>query len=257
MTPVITYPANPSLKMTYRQWLTYRFDPLDLIIACTAVDGSKFCQAHPSGISIFCMSALSENPAEFNPQPDHDFSEAKYIASAFFRIDSRLESSQFRIQAIKQLASKFFIRREFREEMAYMSPSDKWEWYLRTPFTISPCHNSEDCHRNYEALICKSIPIILGADASLQLKYSQLPVRFVDTYDLLSPGLLRDWYAETLDTVYDFNYLSKSYWVARRPDVRMTFQSLFWLKRCGALNHVRRYIQTIITGTDGEDDQFV
>ncbi len=235
------YRGNPQLVMTWRQWLTYCFDPFELLLNCSAVDGSDFHQAHPIGLAVFLMPAMPEFPVDFHPQPQHETTE--YLANAIFCTHTTRKKGHIRDHAARQLADKPFIFQDIRQNKTRLDPAATLDWYCRTPFTISPRGAGLDCHRTYEALICKSLPIVLGADESLRLKYFKLPVRFVDSYAELSPVLLNDWYQEALDTVYDFNFLAKSYWVNRRPDVNLTYQSVFWLKRYGMFDYVKRYFR--------------
>ncbi len=237
------FPGRNELRMTWRQWLTYQFDPWELILNCSAVDGSDFHQAHPIGMAVFIAPGMPLNPTDFHPQAQHDWDSGKPLANAIFRTNTTDTKGKIRETAAKQLAAKIFVFKDMRPDNSRLSPQETLRWYERTPFTISPRGAGLDCHRTYEAIICKSLPIVLGADESLRLKYFKLPVRFVDTYDILTPSLLRDWYNESLDTIYDFNFMAKSYWEHRRPDVNLTYQSVFWLKRYGVFSYVSQYFR--------------
>lgn len=232
--------------MTWRQWLSYRFDPYELILNCSAVDGSDFHQAHPIGIAVFLCPALPSNPQDFHPEllvADHSIP-GTALANAIFSTDTTKKfGNNLREAAAQQLSTKLFVHKELGTVKKRLDPRETIAWYLRTQFTISPRGAGLDCHRTYEALICKSLPIVMGADESLRAKYEQLPVLFVDTYDILTPALLHSWYAEALDKTYNFNYLTKSYWQARRPDVDLTYQSVFWLKRYQVFEYVRDYFR--------------
>jgi hypothetical protein len=239
------FKGRPELHMTWRQWLSYRLDPYELILNCSAVDGSDFHQAHPIGIAVFFCPAMPVNPQDFHPEPNHDWSiPTRPLANAIFSVDTtKIVGNNLREAAAQQLATKLFVHKELVTVKKRLDPRETLLWYLRTPFTISPRGAGLDCHRTYEALICKSLPIVMGADESLRAKYWQLPVFFVDTYDTLTPALLRSWYEEALDKTYNFNYLTKSYWQARRPDVNLTYQSVFWLKRYQVFEYVKDYFR--------------
>jgi len=229
--------------MTYREWLWYAMDPTELILNASAIDGSDFHQHHPIGVSVFLVEALPRDPAELSLVPQHDWT--SYVANAIFRVDTTRLKEQLRRRAQQQLLNKDFVFQDMRQGDSRLSAAETLQWYLRTPFTISPRGHGIDCHRNYEALICKSVPIILGGDETLREKYSQLPVKFVDTYAELTKTKLREWYRELLGQQFNFNHLCRSYWEARRPDVNIRHQSVHWLKRFGKLAHATHYLQGV------------
>lgn len=239
------FPGNKELRMTWYEWMQYRLDPMELILNCSAVDGSDFHQAHPIGMAVFIVPAMPADPRDFDPRPVHNWASAsRPIANAIFRTDTtHVYGGRLRDKAAQQLAAKDFIFKDIRSDKSRLSPEDTMLWYKRTPFTISPRGAGFDCHRTYEALICKSLPIVMGADESLRLKYFKLPVFFVDSYENLSIGRLAEWYEEAGNKVYDFNFLTKSYWQHRRPDVDLTMQSVFWLKRYGVFDNVKLYFK--------------
>lgn len=227
--------------MTYRDWLLYEFDPFELIINASAIDGSDWHQHHPIGISVFLVDALPPDPRDLDLEPCHDWDEP--VANAIFRTETTRRRGKVREHAAEQIKDKGFIWKEINNDHKRLAPADTLQWYLDTPFTISPRGHGIDCHRHYEALICKSIPIILGHDETLRRKYAELPVKFVDTYATLTKALLRDWYDEMLDQTFNFNHLVRSYWEDRRPDVNLALQSIHWLKRFERFDHVREYFR--------------
>lgn len=239
--PTSKFPGQPHLVMTYREWLEYEFDPYELILNASALDGSDFHQQHPIGFSVFITDALPEEPRDFKPQECHDWDEP--VANAIFRVETTKKKGNIREHARNQIKDKGFIFKAMMDGNTRLSPEITLQWYLDTPFTISPRGHGLDCHRNYEALICKSIPIIMGADETLRLKYRNLPVKFVDNYGILTKPLLRDWYDEILDQTFNFNHLVRSYWEDRRPDVNLALQSIYWLKRFERFDHVAKYFR--------------
>lgn len=233
-----SYRGQRHLRMSLKDWLQFRFDPQDMIFNASAVDGSDFHQAHPIGLAVFLITALPQSPDDFNPTAKHD---GEYLANAIFRTSTTEKQGRIRVQYARQVQPKSFIYSATQWETFAAPPEEVLEFYQRTPFTISPRGNGIDCHRHYEAMICKSVPIIAGADESLKAKFEKLPVRYVSDYTILTPGLLRDWWDEMLPQVYDFNYLSRAYWIHRRPDVNLNYQSYFWLNRYKVFDNVRNY----------------
>ena len=87
------------------------------------------------------------------------------------------------------------------------------EFYRRVGqhrFTISPQGNGVDCHRTWEALYMKSVPIV---ERSPEMShFERLPILFTDDYSELTPEYLDEQYARILDTEYDFELLKLSHW---------------------------------------------
>ena len=77
-------------------------------------------------------------------------------------------------------------------------------------FTVSPEGNGVDCHRTWEALYLKSVPIV---QRSPEMNHFQdLPILYTDDYTELTPSYLRRVYSQMLDTEYNIKELYSSYW---------------------------------------------
>lgn len=92
-------------------------------------------------------------------------------------------------------------------------------------FTISPEGNGIDCHRTWEALYLKSIPIVQRSTEMSH--FEDLPILFTDDYSELTPAYLNEQYARILDTDYRINKLNFSHWerlildsISRCPPLR-------------------------------------
>ena len=101
-------------------------------------------------------------------------------------------------------------------------------------FAISPEGNGLDTHRTYEALICKTIPIV-QYNKEIMEKYKRLPVLATEQdYKELTVKYLNKKYEEILETEFDFNRLLKSYWVKKNPGLEPT--SKYWLNKFKEFN---------------------
>ena len=77
-------------------------------------------------------------------------------------------------------------------------------------FTVSPEGNGVDCHRTWEALYLRSIPIV---QRSKEMEhFSDLPILFTQDYTELTPEYLHEQYMRILDTNYNIEKLYASYW---------------------------------------------
>lgn len=78
-------------------------------------------------------------------------------------------------------------------------------------FMLSPPGNGIDCHRTWEILYLKRIPILKRV-GRLEELYSGLPVVFINNYEEISEEFLRNKYDEILNKSFNFNKLKFSYW---------------------------------------------
>ena len=85
-----------------------------------------------------------------------------------------------------------------------------FEHIARSIFVISPPGNGPDCHRVWECLYLKTIPILLNSSAFKQ--FQDLPILFVDRWEQITIPWLREQFKSI--TKFDFNNekLRLSYW---------------------------------------------
>ena len=91
---------------------------------------------------------------------------------------------------------------------------DEWVNYIeklsRHKFCISPRGNGVDCHRIWECLYLGVIPIV---EKSPHMSYfHDLPILFVDSYDVISIEYLNQIYNYFQHKSFNMEKLSLSYW---------------------------------------------
>ena len=239
------YPGDPALIMTLREWINYVFNPMEIIFNASPVDGSDSAQQVPIGVSAYLAGAFTYDPRDMH---------TKIMTSYTLRNVQKYVNAIFSVETTQNVGNQ-------REALAYylqhkqhahihvrlgtvddrLNPHSMLSWYCRTAFTLSPRGNGTDCHRNYEAMLCKSVPIIYYHDEVVRNKYRHLPVVFATKPADMAYQNLKERYKEMLNTEYNFNYLTRSYWKERRPDLDINYQSLYWLKTLGGLKYVERY----------------
>lgn len=237
---------NEDLIMPFKKWLSYQLDPREILFNVSAIDGSDFHQPFPIGVAVFLVDAIHPDPAYFyqsgagvNLDPD-----GRYLVNSIFSINTTHYVGNMREKYAEQLESVPHVFSRHRPNNDRLGPVETIAWYRQTPFTASPRGNGLDCHRTYEAILFGSIPIIAGADETLKKKYEHLPVWFLDNYRFLSDiKRVSDKRAEIMETTYNFNLLTRTYWENRRPDIDLLMQSVYWLKRFGKFEHVQRYFR--------------
>lgn len=80
-------------------------------------------------------------------------------------------------------------------------------------FVISPEGNGIDCHRTWEALYMRSIPVVQRSPEMDHFR--DLPILYTDDYSELSPDYLEDQYEKMMETEYAIDKLYLSYWRAK------------------------------------------
>jgi len=97
-------------------------------------------------------------------------------------------------------------------------------------FCFSPEGNGVDCHRHYESILAKCIPIIkvpVCWDSSYMRKYNDLPVLWTTDYSDITIEYLNHVYDTISNTVYNFDKLTYSYW--RTRSTHLQANTKFWL----------------------------
>ena len=103
-------------------------------------------------------------------------------------------------------------------------------------FCVSPEGNGIDCHRHYEAILTKGIPIVQFPNEvyskdrwqtnSFMEKYEDLPVLWTRHFRKLPKEYLEEKYLEMLETDYNFDKLTLSYWIKETPVIKERIS--FW-----------------------------
>lgn len=96
-------------------------------------------------------------------------------------------------------------------------------------FVISPEGNGIDCHRHYEALMAKCIPIVEDS-ALIRAKYGNAPILYTRDYSEITQEYLEQKYAEMLDQRWDFSRLFMSSW-SPEEQLLIKYRGNFWCEK--------------------------
>jgi len=80
-------------------------------------------------------------------------------------------------------------------------------------FVISPRGNGVDCHRTWEALYLRTIPIVRRSRHTKE--FEDLPIFFVDKWSEVDYNSLIDFYEHVQNTNYNLDKMKISYWKKR------------------------------------------
>lgn len=129
----------------------------------------------------------------------------------FLRHHHAIPRAEARAEAIEALRDKPFSIVEPRQT----TRNDVWRRHKQAAFEASPRGNSIDCHRTWEALLLKSIPIVKSTP--MDPIYEGLPVVIVqDWSEVTEENLIRwrDSFAGWFDEPFPPTMFS-NYWIAR------------------------------------------
>lgn len=96
-------------------------------------------------------------------------------------------------------------------------------------FVISPEGNGVDCHRHYEALMAKCIPIVEDS-ALIRAKYGNAPILYTHDYSEITQEYLEQKYTEMLDLKWDFSQLFLSSW-SPEEQLLIKYRGNFWCEK--------------------------
>jgi len=113
-----------------------------------------------------------------------------------------------------------------RQHIIDLFKNEKWvtheqkvswkEYYDRIAnhkFVFSPRGNGVDCHRTWEALYLRTIPVVRASTAMDEFK--DLPILFINKWEEISYDFLNKKYEEMISKDYDLSKLKISYWKNR------------------------------------------
>jgi len=83
-------------------------------------------------------------------------------------------------------------------------------------FVISPRGNGVDCHRTWEALYLRTIPIVRRSVCMNE--FEDLPILYIDKWEELCYTNLQEKYEEMVSKKYDLGKMKISYWEKRIAD---------------------------------------
>lgn len=197
-----------SLKMTLKEWLKYEMPLNEIIVNASLKDGSDSFLPFMIGIDARCK--------------------LDYLIKLFEDVDrgninNKLYCQAFSINTDLKRRGRWGrneqpIRRETifssLTEKGFSKTSNGMDFFsdlTKSKFIFSPEGNGIDCHRHYEAILFKGIPIV--EDNSLIMeKYEGLPVLYTHDYSEIDEAYLDSKYNEMLDQTYDFGKLFLKYY---------------------------------------------
>jgi hypothetical protein len=211
------FESTSSLKMKFRDWLSFKFPINEIIVGGSSTDHNDAPVIHPIGVApqfwrtfdlnlLESWETLNENPCYHNVNK-----KCAYGTDRRKALLKKMEGCDFMTY----------------EGITYgrgqrITFNDFFTSLLNHKFSVSPEGNGIDCHRHYETILAKGIPIVQVPDEeyvngrwgtnSYMEKYDDLPVLWTKDYTELSTEYLEEKYEEFLETEFDFSRMTITYW---------------------------------------------
>jgi hypothetical protein len=164
-----------------------------------------------AGNQQLTMKAIRETIPPLAERPARIYANFQLNMDTFLRSEEAGKRQQARGEALAALRGKDFVFFE-----PHQTPrSEVWRRHRDFAFEASPHGNGLDCHRTWEALLLKTVPIV--KTSPLDSLYDGLPVAIIEDWREIDAERLAAWQAEFADS-FDGpipEQLYSRYWIAR------------------------------------------
>ena len=207
--------------MKFKDWINYDFSKTEIIVGASAIDHLDTPVGHPIGIA----------PQIWNDLDLNLLSKKENINENLCYSNIHPKTGRHRKTILRNINRFNFIS---KGGLSYgqRQPIPFNDYFINLQnhkFSISPEGNGIDCHRHYETMLAKGIPIIQkpneeysnerwGVNSCME-KYEDLPVLWTEDYSELTSDYLEEKFDEFLETEFDFLKMTKSYWRKLSPDI--------------------------------------
>jgi hypothetical protein len=151
----------------------------------------------------------------YSTLPQNGFSKKEYIIELSAQKQEHDKLVYLNINPTTYRSERNLVIDLFRDKswVTFKSNLDWKEYYndiSRHKFVISPRGNGVDCHRTWESLYLRSIPIVLK---SIHMnEFSDLPILLIDSWEQVTEDFLLTEYDKMINIRYNMSKLKMSYW---------------------------------------------
>ncbi len=211
--------------MTLREWQTRVVPKNEYIVQASTTDGLDGITAPSIGMCYTYVGTFGsrETPRETGETPK-DQTKSLVLCAINTGTDQRRRGNDSLCRkTIAETLSNNGFENTTIEKDKYFEELPKYR------FIISPEGNGIDCHRHYEALMAKCIPVVEDS-ALIRAKYGNAPILYTRDYSEITKEYLEQKYAEMLDQRWDFSNLFMSSW-SHEEQLLIKYRGDFWCER--------------------------
>lgn len=157
------------------------------------------------------LKALREKVGPLSHRPLRVYANFHLNMDIFLRDGQARKRRDARAEAYEILKEKSFVWLEKKQQPRNVV----WSRYPHYAFEASPRGNGWDCHRTYEAILFKTIPIV--QHSPIDPVYEGLPVALVHEWSEVTPERMKEW-VEQFAPYFEQpipDQLYSSYWIER------------------------------------------
>jgi len=210
--------------MKFKDWINYPVEKDDILLRCSDPSGKDADNyIYPIGCAEGFNKFKNLNSTDiFTNNPDSNTELLFNAFSTHTDIHRKNISKLKSLNLLKQEAVKYNSRIEYSKNLNNFfdsqsySSNDYFKNIGKYKFVASPTGNGLDCHRHYETLISKGIPII-DYHPFLAKKFHGLPILWTKDFSEINPEYLGRAYNKFLDMDFDFRRLLFTHY---SPEIR-------------------------------------
>jgi hypothetical protein len=135
------------------------------------------------------MKAIREDIPPFAERPARVYANYHLSMDTFLRSPEAVKRARARQEALDKTRKLPFVHYELRQ----IPRNEVWRRHRDYAFEMSPHGNGLDCHRTWEAILLKTVPIV--KTSSLDSMYDGLPVVIVEDWSEITAENLAAWQA--------------------------------------------------------------
>ena len=191
-------------KMKLKDWLKYELPINEVIMNASIQSGGDKLMSFMIGVSYKCKLDYLVELNNLIHNSNKELNSKLYCFSFSINTDLKRRGRWGRNE---QPIRRETIFNTLKQKFIPTQGGDRFFNDLyKCKFTFSPEGNGLDCHRHYEALIYKSIPVVED-NPEIMKKYEGLPVLYTHDYSEITETYLQEKYNEMLEKEYDFSKL--------------------------------------------------
>ena len=217
--------------MKLKDWLSFEFPTNEIIVGGSSVDHSDAPVRHPIGVAPQCWQTFDLNLLKPNDNLNKNLCYSNIAP----------KTGKKRKTILRTLNSFDFISKHGLSygQMQGVPFDEYFVGLLEHKFCISPEGNGIDCHRHYETILAKGIPVVQipneeyanerwGKNSYME-KYDNLPIVWTTDYTELTEDYLEEKYKEMLEIEYDFTQLTITYWAEHSDNLLKNME--YWKQK--------------------------
>ena len=180
---------------------------------------NEILKAIPIGLENMILRInMASKLGRYSSQPINGLAKAVYINDLSQKTMLHDNLVYLNMNASTFLSERGRVLNLFKNESwATYKKGLSWKEYYEDvashKFILSPRGNGVDCHRTWEALYLRTIPIV--RESTCMNDFRDLPILFVKNWEEISYNYLNEKYKEMTSKTYDLSKMKLSYWKRR------------------------------------------